>query len=393
MRFMDKKEEVLDLQLTPWGEYLLSLGKFKPAYYSFHDNNVLYDSRRFGVNAVGGTGWATATRDIQKRVQDETPQPRTQTVFRSSETYTTTVRIPEHLMEPTPEEVAFAEMIGLDPDMYLTDYAPRATFIDESTFSATPQKVPYYCMSDVLGKTDKLTKERAAWKVYYLNGELTGSTAATTTQAEPTTLIPQLSSSVEYTISLIDDPKFKSDFELAVQFPDGKTLDIRPDYMLLSFEEDSSRYVNDKFELEVFEVEDLSLGDYQTFAPGETSPTTNSRSEERLRKIYFTKKVEVVENNLLLEDSEINARARQAEGQYPSDSLTSTYFDILADNEIEESVLRNSLDFMKSKGFYVDVGLTGAGTTGIALVDIYETDSAYREVCPELDDDCPEEEG
>ena len=163
--------------------------------------------------------------------------------------------------------------------------------------------------------------------------------------------------------------------------------------MLLSFEEDSSRYVNDKFELEVFEVEDLSLGDYQTFAPGETSPTTNSRSEERLRKIYFTKKVEVVENNLLLEDSEINARARQAEGQYPSDSLTSTYFDILADNEIEESVLRNSLDFMKSKGFYVDVGLTGAGTTGIALVDIYETDSAYREVCPELDDDCPEEEG
>ena len=234
-------------------------------------------------------------------------------------------------------------MSELDPG---TD-AARATFIDESTFSATPQKVPYYCMSDILGKTDKLTKERAAWKVYYLNGELTGSTAATTTLAEPTTLIPQLSSSVEYTISLIDDPKFKSDFELAVQFPDGKTLDIRPDYMLLSFEEDSSRYVNDKFELVVFEVE---------------------------------------------EDSEIDERVRQTEGQYPYDLLTGTYFDILADNEIEESVLRNSLDFMKSKGFYVDVGLTGAGTTGIALVDIYETDSAYREVCPELDDDCPEEE-
>ena len=365
MRFMDKKEEVLDLQLTPWGEYLLSLGKFKPAYYSFHDNNILYDSRRSGETPSSED--ATVTRDIQKRIQDETPQPRTQAVFKSSETYTT-----NHYLGG----VAMSVNKPKAQEKY-------------STFSAAPQKVPYYCMSNVLGKTDKLSRTKAAWKVYYLNGELTGSSATTTTQAEPTTLIPQLSSSVEYTISLIDDPKFKSDFELAVQFPDGKTLDIRPDYMLLSFEEDNSKYVNDKFELEVYEVEDLSLGDYATFAVGEDSPTVNSRIEERLRKIYFTKKIETVENNLLLEDEEIKARTRQTMGQYPSDYKTDTYFDILVD---KESTLRKSLDFMKSKGFYVDVGITDTETTEIALVDIYETNSAYREVCPELDDDCPEEE-
>ena len=43
MLFADKKEEVLDLQLTPHGKYLLSLGKLRPVYYSFHDDNILYN--------------------------------------------------------------------------------------------------------------------------------------------------------------------------------------------------------------------------------------------------------------------------------------------------------------------------------------------------------------
>ena len=372
MRFMDKKEEVLDLQLTPWGEYLLSQGKLKPSYYSFHDENILYDSNYAGTDS---TRTGTPTRDIQKRIQDETPQPRTQAVFKSSETYETDVRT--LVLAPHREG-------GRDVER---------TFIHKSsTFAAAPQKVPYYSMSNVLGKTDSLSRTKASWKIYYLNGELTGSSATTMAQAEPTTHIPQLSSSVEYTISLIDDPKFKSDFELAVQFPDGKTLDIRPDYMLLSFEEDSSRYVNDKYEIEVFEVEELSLGDYLSYTPGSTTAETKGRIEERLRKIYFTKKIEVIEDDLLLDDKEIQRKTRQAMGEYPSDSLVNTYFDILVDSEIEESTLRKSLEFMRSKGFYVDVGLSGIDTTEIALVDIYETDSAY-EVCPALDDDCPEDEG
>ena len=43
MRFFDKKEEVLDIELTQYGKHLLSRGKFKPTYYAFFDNNVLYD--------------------------------------------------------------------------------------------------------------------------------------------------------------------------------------------------------------------------------------------------------------------------------------------------------------------------------------------------------------
>ena len=385
MRFMDKKEEVLDLQLTPWGEYLLSQGKLMPSYYSFHDENVLYDSNYAGTDS---TRTGTPTRDIQKRIQDETPQPRTQAVFKSSETYETDVTLIGGLSPLDRDDLPEGAREGRRERVI---ESPQT--LKFSTFAAAPQKVPYYSMSNVLGKTDSLSRTKASWKIYYLNGELTGSSATTTAQAEPTTHIPQLSSSVEYTISLIDDPKFKSDFELAVQFPDGKTLDIRPDYMLLSFEEDSSRYVNDKYEIEVFEVEELSLGDYLSYTPGSTTAETKGRTEERLRKIYFTKKIEAIEDDLLLDDKEIQRKTRQAMGEYPSDSLVNTYFDILVDSEIEESTLRKSLEFMRSKGFYVDVGLSGIDTTEIALVDIYETDSAYTEVCPALDDDCPEDEG
>jgi hypothetical protein len=42
-KFLNKKEQVYDLQLTSYGKYLLSIGKFKPVHYAFFDDNVLYD--------------------------------------------------------------------------------------------------------------------------------------------------------------------------------------------------------------------------------------------------------------------------------------------------------------------------------------------------------------
>ena len=44
MTFFNKKQEVLDIELTPYGELLLSEGVFKPEYYAFFDDNILYDS-------------------------------------------------------------------------------------------------------------------------------------------------------------------------------------------------------------------------------------------------------------------------------------------------------------------------------------------------------------
>ena len=48
MAFKDKKEEVLEIELTAFGKHLLSKGKFKPVYYSFFDDDVVYDWKYSG---------------------------------------------------------------------------------------------------------------------------------------------------------------------------------------------------------------------------------------------------------------------------------------------------------------------------------------------------------
>ena len=44
-KFIDKKEQVYDLKLTSYGNYLFSIGTFKPVYYAFLDDNVIYDKQ------------------------------------------------------------------------------------------------------------------------------------------------------------------------------------------------------------------------------------------------------------------------------------------------------------------------------------------------------------
>jgi len=44
-KFIDKKEQVYDLKLTNYGHYLFSIGTFKPTYYTFLDDNVIYDKQ------------------------------------------------------------------------------------------------------------------------------------------------------------------------------------------------------------------------------------------------------------------------------------------------------------------------------------------------------------
>lgn len=44
MSLFDKKEEVLNTELTQYGKKMLSMGKFNPVYYAFYDDNIIYDS-------------------------------------------------------------------------------------------------------------------------------------------------------------------------------------------------------------------------------------------------------------------------------------------------------------------------------------------------------------
>jgi len=77
MSFFDSKEEVIKLELTTHGKYLLSKGKFKPVYYSFHDEDILYDAEYADL--------LETQNSTQTRILEETPFLKPQTTYTSVE--------------------------------------------------------------------------------------------------------------------------------------------------------------------------------------------------------------------------------------------------------------------------------------------------------------------
>jgi len=78
MEFFDKKEEVLEIKLTPFGQYKLSQGALKPAYYAFFDEGIIYDSAK--------AGFVEKQNEAELRIQDNTPSLKALNVFSGIET-------------------------------------------------------------------------------------------------------------------------------------------------------------------------------------------------------------------------------------------------------------------------------------------------------------------
>lgn len=49
MEFFNKKQEVIEIQLTQFGKNLMSRGAFKPVYYQLFDDGIIYDYSHHGV--------------------------------------------------------------------------------------------------------------------------------------------------------------------------------------------------------------------------------------------------------------------------------------------------------------------------------------------------------
>ena len=115
MRFFDTKEEVIDLQLTPYGKSLLSMGMFGPTYYAFFDDDILYD-----LSYANNSGsYAETQNQTEERITKKTPRAKAQYTFISPVTTLSKVFVPW---------VAVAA--GLEYPV-----APPATFL--ATFAAT----------------------------------------------------------------------------------------------------------------------------------------------------------------------------------------------------------------------------------------------------------------
>ena len=301
MEFFNKKEEVIELKLTQFGRFMLSKGKFKPTFYSFFDDNVLYNSEKGGVNEL--------QNDSEARIQ-ETPTMKHQNSFSSLE-----------------------KDFNFNYEKLSTD--------DETAESIEFQKTPekHYSLSQAIGTSDFNAEFAPAWSVQFLNGNLTGSVnylnlkekSGNSTAFQNVVLIPQLTS--ETTIDVIQiDGIDQSDEEFEEGLA-GSDIIISSDdedlYILLKVSENNALYQKKNFDIELFEIEEEDQ---------------DGVIIESLRQLVFSATPEATTQVSFVDDVPPTANPDNVE----------YYFDLLVDNEIDDEILCNFDPINQKIGVFAD---------------------------------------
>ena len=312
MTFFNKKEEVLDIKLTQFGKQLLSTGRFKPVYYAFFDDNILYDGSAGGISEK--------QNDIEQRIQEDTPQGKTQHLRSSVETNFSRYR---------------------DMESRLNGSMPE---IDRIRIQATPERE--FALPNPLGHSDFESTSAPAWKIFALTGEGIQKSTYFLTGAYQDLPIPQVDIKVTYVTRVLSEEASEDQLvpgDLipgqsgppgtdSISFSNGSTINISVKNgnqdLLLMIEENGVNFEKENFEMEVLYLEP-SDGSY--------------------RSLSF------VENKSNIVDGLITSE-KLPETIFPDvdDSYVQYYFDINTDMNIGNTAICAAISNVKSKGIYID---------------------------------------
>jgi len=204
MSFFDNKEEVLDIELTQYGRQLLYAGKFKPTYYSFHDEGVVYDITN-----------ASDADELQ---------------------ISSSIRI-------------------LEQSIYSKPQRKQELFNKPLTNNNTIQ--------NLLGNSSLIKDNPPSWSISLLKGEINNfqEKYKNTSQIQQQDLnpvyynldIPQINlKNIESEIKFLGVNDVKDGTEIF--FQDGNSVAIKNNYVLLDISEINADFEGEAFEIEIFEI-------------------------------------------------------------------------------------------------------------------------------------------
>ena len=279
MEFFNKKEDVIDLELTPVGEILLSQGEFKPAYYAFFDDEILYDGKYGGLGEL--------QKEIKGRIKD-TVRMKPQVVFRTVD-------------KPAQVEKSGFMNLGLQPKVDIgvnpggVGGATAGIKIISGKTTMSPPLEQQFLTGPRILEQDPVTKNFAlplplgkssydsisipSWDIKFLHGTMLGGVSLLTSSVRPFLKIPQIDAEIVYksyetTTAIPDDAlseigknkpgKKYSEFQELHEDPvivgEGETEDIYydfdEDFIVLEVIEENTDYLKDNFDIEVFEIEE-----------------------------------------------------------------------------------------------------------------------------------------
>tara|TARA_R100000657_G_C4672514_1_gene117356 strand:+ start:37 stop:1089 length:1053 start_codon:yes stop_codon:yes gene_type:complete len=349
---MDPKEQVINLELTAYGRYLLSIGKLNPSFYAFFDDDIIYDSLAANINNEPQS-------EIEPRIQEQTPRMTAQPVYSG-------------------RDIA---IFNKNPNV-VNDLIIGAEFLTEDSIFEAPVERGELILLDGPEKTEILQQPLAvydpstgfapAWNAAFLKAKLSSSldyTSITGSRGEKILNIPQLNSNIEYEIirnnnkynktypekiNQTTDPFFLDE----LNFNNGDVVRTFKDALIIRLEESNIFYGKENFEVEVFEISDVEI----------KNPNGETSIEEFLLPIDFYKN-----RDQLFSDNLDDAVDKQT---------VDYLFDFLVDSEIDERIICPIISEDDTKQIYNTKIFNCEGVNGsIEIENVYLDEDDTRDVC------------
>ena len=244
MTFFNKKEDVLKIELTPYGRSLLSNGKLMPKFYTFFDDDIIYDLE-FG-------GDTETQVNIKNRILAETPRLRPQRDLIS------------------PESLIFTS--------------------ERSENSSRPySQVAMNHLTTPLGTSDGTFIDAPSWNVAFILGEISNVDPIIEQDTTSIKRIPQINTTLEYTMEIRntrnDSPvrgrEVSPNVPVSTVQPDGTYINLIDEQIICKILEEKGFMQKDGLEMEVFLYEE---------------------NEETPKKLKFAPRQKTIIDGMLMDD-------------------------------------------------------------------------------------------
>ena len=295
MDFFDPKSDVLEVKLTPWGRYKLSKGGFRPTWYTFSDEGILYNSEF--------AGFSESQNSIQDRIQDSTPALKPLNVTEGVQTAIT--RRNEAIQKIFGTEIGLPAGVSPHPDAHhmteeglrLREEAVEANLAEINIPGGdmiTPSSSPLFMnVADIYNReelqyttnkmkglgnplgTSKLSSNKyPAFQIRPYLGEIASSSRAFTGSldaTEGTASIPQINITVKYNNYVAEIPDYTEDMGTNADFfftgptdannltsvttdilTSGKYIVVQNGELVLGVQEKNTDFYKENFDIEVY---------------------------------------------------------------------------------------------------------------------------------------------
>ena len=313
-KFINRKEKTYDFKLTSYGHYLLSIGYFKPVYYAFFDDNIVYDAQYANITNEH-------QNEIQNRIKNETPYLEGQTVFQDLEN-------------------KGINWVGEGSSGYYKgDVTPMMEIPREDSFR----------IEGMLGDAwfEGKAQTAPAWKIVVLDGLIKSSSAMDTKNEVH---IPQINVELDYQkviksydfATTLTNTDYEKSIRTSAKFSDGNVIQLIPDDLMIYAEESNTALLTENFDIEIFEILSGGLTTY----PNPTDVT----NMDALRRLYFEKDFERIQGGIYNEE----AYNRNVGLSYTTQSVD-YYFNVQADKQVDAGMACKAAEIFNNESYYIDL--------------------------------------